>query len=275
MDYLGRLLGTGVDLEPAIRIIALIFARMTAIVATVPFLGGPLVPGRLKMGIALVLTAFLYPFIAPGVDVALLPKGLLFVVYAAKELFVGVALGYVVALSFRAIEAAGALMDLARGTTFVQVIAPLTGGQTSMLGQLYLLLYTVFFFSLQAHLVIIYGFGRSFEIVPVTGWPPLGGPGAAYVDEVIALSARIFLVGMTIAAPIIMATLLTDVMLGVVNRAAPNIQVFWLGQPVKTVGGLLLVLLALEFTMRLFHDEAVAVVGALTRATGLLAPGSP
>lgn len=274
MEYLGRLLGTGVDLDSAIRIVALIFARMTAIVATVPFLGGPLIPGRLKMGIALVLTAFLYPFIAPGVDVALLPKGLLFVVHAAKELFVGIALGYVVALSFRAIEASGALMDLARGTTFVQVIAPFTGGQTSMLGQLYLLLYTVFFFALQAHLVIIYGFGKSFEVVPITSWPPIG-PGAPYVDEVIALSARIFLVGMTIAAPIIMATLLTDVMLGVVNRAAPNIQVFWLGQPVKTVGGLLLVLLALEFTMRLFHDEAVAVVAQLTRATGLFAPSAP
>jgi flagellar biosynthetic protein FliR len=253
----------------------LILARMLGGALAIPFLGGQMIPGRLKFGIPLVYTVFLYPILVGSVAPAKLPEfGLGFFGLVVKELVVGYALGYIVSLPFYAVETAGSFMDTQRGTTFAQVMAPLLGGMTSLLSQLYLLLFISIFLGLGGNHLVIQGLAESFAVLPLLEFPAFLSAHAPFVDELIHHAGEIFRLGLTIAAPVFIAMLLTDVTLGVVNRTAPNVQVFWLGMPLKTLGGLVVVFFALGGAADQFADLTVEAAVTIRRAIILIAGGS-
>ncbi len=269
-----RTLGIEFDVELFLRLVGLIFARFLGAALPIPFLGGQMIPGRIKFGIPLVFSVFLYPFIAPSVDPAQLPGfEFAYVAYALKEIFVGFSIGFIVALPFYAIEAAGQFMDTQRGTTFAQTIAPFLGGQASLLGNLYLLLFMTIFLSMGGNHLVIAGIGESYRTLPLLEWPAAIRPDAPFVKDVLVLSAQIFSLGLQIAAPVVIAMFLTDATLGVVNRVAPNIQVFWLGMPIKSLLGLVIVFVAIGAFGKLIARLGVDLLVAIRRIANLLAGG--
>jgi flagellar biosynthesis protein FliR len=273
MDELRRL-GIEIDISLMLRIGSLILARFIAAGLAIPFFGGQLIPGRLKFGIPLVFTVFLYPFIAPTVDPRAIPDiGIYYVFLMMKELFVGYCLGFIVALPFYAVETAGSFMDTQRGTTFAQVVAPLLGGQTSLLAQFYLLLFISIFVTIGGMHLVIEGIGQSYHVLPIIDYPSLHSS-APFVNDVIKHTGDILLVGLTLSAPVVIAMLLTDITLGVVNRTAPSVQVFWIGMPIKTLGGLVVVFFVIGFAADIFADMTIQVAVSLKQAAYHLAAGS-
>ncbi len=268
-------IGITADISFTLRLGVLILARFLGVALQTPFLGGQLIPGRLKFGIPLLFSVFLYPFIENSVDKTQVPEmGLALTFLIVKELFTGYCLGFIVSLPFYAVETAGSFMDTQRGTTFAQVVAPLLGGQTSLLAQFYLLLFIAIFLGIGGNHLIIGGVGESFRIMPVLGYP-LIHPSAPFVDQIIGLSGDIFRIGLTLSAPIVVAMLLTDVTMGVVNRTAPNVQVFWLGQPIKTLLGLVLVFFAIGMAADEFAKLTINTAVAVKRAITTMAGGVP
>jgi flagellar biosynthetic protein FliR len=269
-----RRIGIEFDVDLAVRIGSLILARFLGAALSIPFLGGQLIPGRIKFGIPLVFSVFLYPFVSVMVDPKAVPAlGMALVALIMKELFIGYALGFIVSLPFYAVETAGSFMDTQRGTTFAQVLAPLLGGQTSLLAQLYLLLFISIFLGLGGNHLVIGALGESFRVVGILEWPRAIEPNSPFVDAVISHAADIFRIGLTLSAPVVIAMLLTDVTLGVVNRTAPNIQVFWLGMPIKTLAGLMVVFFAIGYASDIFAELTVNTGVAMKRAMLLLAAG--
>lgn len=245
-------------------LVGLAFARMLAFLAQVPFFGGAAVPARVKVATAAAFVIILYPSIAAELPAGgRLPFGPLgFVGLLAKEAFVGFTLGFVASLVFEAVQVAGRIIDLQRGSTMAEMFAPQLQERVSELGQFKLQLAIVLFLLVGAHRPFISALVESFATVPALGYPHLSAgwtPGAAFITQ---LAGSVLAIGVQLAAPGIIALLLTDLLFGIVNRVAPQINVFFLSLPVKMVVGIVVVLLALP----LFGERYIHYFGEALRA---------
>jgi flagellar biosynthesis protein FliR len=118
--------------------------------------------------------------------------------------------------------------------------------------------------------LVIQGIAESYRALPLLEWPMLH-TSSPFVADVIKHTGDILLVGLTLSAPVVIAMLLTDITLGVVNRTAPSVQVFWIGMPIKTLGGLVVVFFVIGFAADIFADMTVQVAVSLKQAAYHLA----
>ncbi|MFC1705339.1 EscT/YscT/HrcT family type III secretion system export apparatus protein [Planctomycetota bacterium] len=248
-------LGINIDVSLHLRIFALVLGRMIGMTIPIPFIGGKLVPARIRFGIPLFLSVFLYPFLSAPIPHHLVPPvGFVFVGIMAKEIFVGYAIGFVISLPFAGITSAGSFMDTQRGQTFAQVLAPLTGGMTSLLGQFLSMLFMTLFLTIGGMQIVLDALLRSYLALPMLAAPGAMQPNSPAVLEFIRFTADVFTVAVQFGAPVVIAMFLTDATLGIVNRAAPNIQVFFLGMPVKALGGIVVALIILGTASEYFVE---------------------
>ncbi|HVF56814.1 MAG TPA: flagellar biosynthetic protein FliR [Pyrinomonadaceae bacterium] len=263
MDEFLRLLETilqtfevGQSPQAFLVLIGLAFARMLSFLVVVPFFGGAAVPARVKVATATAFVVILYPALAAGLpkDGGPLPFGALgFVALLAKEAFVGFTLGFVASLVFEAVQVAGRVIDFQRGSTMAEMFAPQLQTRVSELGQFKLQFAIVLFLAIGAHHFFISSLLRSFEVIPALGFPHLAAgwtPAAQFIANV---TGGVIAIGVQLAAPAMIALLLTDLFFGIVNRVAPQINVFFLSLPVKMAVGLVVVLVALP----LFKDRYI------------------
>ena len=144
------------------------------------------------------------------------------------QVFAGLALGFVAVLVFSVFQSAGSLIDLFSGLTIAQVYDPLSGSASGSFGRFYQLLATTLLFAIDGHLLLVRGFLTSFDAAPLTEIST--GAGAEVLTRGIGL---FFLAAIEIAAPLLAALFLTEVALGLLSRAAPQMNVFVLGIPLK------------------------------------------
>lgn len=208
-------------------------ARTIPVVFMVPAFGGPAVPAPLRVGLGLGLAVLCLPRLAGQVPDA---APALWALLLAREVAVGLTLGFVASLVFRAAELAGRLTDLFRGADLAEVISPLSGARSSPLGQVTLLLAVVIFLELGGlgHLAV--ALGRSYDAVPVAAavTPAQLGRVAALV---LGASAQMLEAALGLAAPVLVALLLADLVLGLVGRAAPQLPLHFVGMPAKALLG--------------------------------------
>ena len=243
MEHALRTFASG-DLSTALLLLALCAARVIPVLVLAPFLGGRLVPGTVKVGLAVAIALLIWPQALRGV--ALPQLGTVHVVLLlAKEAFVGVALGLCAALVFLAAEAAGQLVDVARGASMAESLVPQSGTRASPVADLYLQLAVVVFLALGGHRLVLAALARSYEVVPVTTFPSAAGLGALALATV-EMTGQMLLVAVGLATPVLLAAVLTDLALGLVNRVAPQLNAFVLGMPAKALVGAVLVLVTLS-----------------------------
>lgn len=216
----------------------LILTRVTAMLLALPLFGGPGVPAQVKIGLGALCALLLMPAVAPGPAVAHVGDLLVLV---AQEVFVGLSMGFVVSLTFYALQVAGHLMDVPIGFGMVNVLDPHFGGQIPILGQFYNSLATLIFFTINGHHALLRALAASYGIIPLGGAAWHGG----LMEVVVGTVAGMFSLGVRIAVPVIAAAFLTDVALGIVSRAVPQINVFITGYPIKIAVGILVVAVAL------------------------------
>ena len=228
-------------------LVGLAFARLLSFLVVVPFFGGAAVPARVKVATATAFVIIVYPSLAAGV-----PEGeklgfgaLGFISLLAKEAFDGFTLGFVASLVFEAIQVAGRIIDSQRGSTMGEMFAPQLQTRVSELGQFKLQFAIMLFLLIGAHIPFLKALMHSFEIIPATGFPHLGAGWTPLAASITKLCGEVLAVGVQLAAPAMIALLLTDFFFGIINRVAPQINVFFLSLPVKMVVGILVVLLAL------------------------------
>jgi len=215
-----------------------VLMRAGALLLALPLFGGPGVPPHVKIGLGALTALLLSPAVKPGPAVSNVGQ---LVVVVAQEVFVGLSMGFVVALTFYALQVAGYLMDVPIGFGMVNVLDPHFGGQIPILGQFYQTLATLIFFTINGHHAVLRALAASYELIPLGGAAWRGDLAAVIVAAV----SGTFLLGVRIALPVIAATFLTDVALGIVSRAVPQINVFITGYPVKIAVGMLTLLVAM------------------------------
>jgi flagellar biosynthetic protein FliR len=208
--------------------------RISLVVFLLPFFGGSGMPRMVKAAFCLVLTLGLWPSLSfSGVS---LPSnqwqiGLML----AGELFLGLVMGMVVRFVFAGIQTAGHIIGFQMGFAMMNVVDPMSGVSVSLTSQFLYIVTLLIFLALNGHLVMLQGLGASFEFVP---------PGSlllndAVVDHILEFSGQIFVLAIKVAAPVMVAELMVSLSLGLMARMAPQVNVLFVGFPIKIAVGFL------------------------------------
>lgn len=255
LEFVLKTFEVGQNPQAFIVLFGLAFARIVSFLQIVPFFGGQAVPARVKVATATALVIIVYPTLVAQLpnEGAALPFGPVgFLALLAKEAFVGFTLGYVASSVFEAIQTAGRIVDMQRGSTMAEMFAPQVQARVSELGQFKLQFGIVLFLAIGAHHLFLRSLLESFDFIPAMSFPRIQAgwsPAAAFITQ---LSGMMLSIGVQLAIAPVVALLLTDLFFGIINRVAPQINVFFLSMPVKMAVGLVIVALSLPFLQERF-----------------------
>jgi flagellar biosynthesis protein FliR len=183
---------------------------------------------------------------------------------AALQVFVGASLGFITALFFAAIQAAGDLIDVFGGFTLAMAFDPLSQSQSSIFGRFYNLTAVTLLFASDGHQLILRGFMQSYETLPLNVSISMETFGRLLVSGI----GEMFLAALQIAGPMIAVLFLTDVAFGLLNRVAPALNAFQLGFPAKILLVLLLSSTAIAILPGILNTLVDKAVSAVVQLTG-------
>jgi flagellar biosynthetic protein FliR len=236
-------------------------ARTGAWLLIAPPFNSRLIPGQVKVLLSIGLTLPLAPYLRgtlPSIETADL------VYSAALQIFVGAALGFITALLFAALQAAGDMLDLFGGFTLAQAYDPLSQNQSSIFGRFYNLVAVTILFATEGHMVILRGFLQSFRTMPLNVTFSLETLSRLLLRGI----GEMFLSALQIAGPLIAVLFLTDVAFGLLNRVAPALNAFQLGFPAKILLLVLLSGIAVTSMPRLIETLVDKAVSAVLQISG-------
>lgn len=262
-------LGIQTDFTHVTMGMALLLARVLPVVLLTPFLGGESVPSEVKLGLGLMLGLVLFPAIVSQIQMIPI-SAVVFVALMLKELFMGLALSMVVGLVFESAQSAGGFIDTMSGTNQAQLMVPQIQQQTTLFSNLNLQLTTVVFLTLGGHHVVIEAFGESLAAVPLDRFPRVSGGFWTFTDLILRVSGDMFRVAVALASPVLLATFLTDLALGMINRVAPQVQVFFVAMQIKPMVSVLIMFSAIHLILDRTVDEFGVMFVWLKKALLLL-----
>lgn len=243
----------------------LTFIRVSIVVFVLPFFGANVLPNMIKGAFCMVLSLALWPHLSfPG---TMLPANTLALgLMLLGEFIMGLLLNILVLFLFAAVQSAGAVMGFSMGFSLMNSIDPLTGASESGLGHLMSQVTTMLFLALNGHLILLTGLTQSFALVPPGGLlinPALG-------EHLIFFSSQMFVLAVKIAAPVMASIFLVDLALALVARAAPQMNVLFIGFPIKIGVGFLfmtLVFAAMTLYIGRYIDELPGLFQLVLKAS--------
>ena len=273
MDQLLEQLGIQLNYTRELLIVALILGRIMPMIVLTPFFGGSVAPTQIKMGLGVLLTVLVWPAARESVTGPIPYTVFGFLILMLKEIFVGMVIGFVNAHMFYAMEMAGRLIDTVRNVSMSEVLVPGSKQRITTTGNLYYQLFLVIFFVLGAHHIFLQGFFLSFTTIPINESIGLGEELAPLVDFILRLTADILLISVTLASPVMAATFITDVVFGILNRVAPQLNAYFMSMPVKAWGGVIVIFVALGAIATRLEDYSLWAVNAAQDAIDHLSRG--
>ena len=231
--------------------------RIAPILALTPFLGSR-VASPIKMGLLLSLTVIFLPQIVMT-SKTMVDFNTTYIVLLFKEFFIGIVLAMFSAIPFFIAESAGIFIDFSRGASSLQVTDPSTQSQSSSIGMFYNSIMIVIFYQLNGPILFFDAIFTSYAIVPADAWihPSFFLMQNPLWPFVIAIIGKIFAIAIQLAAPSLLAILMTDLFLGIANRLAPQVQIVFLGMSLKSLAGLALLCVAWYFILQQMGKQAL------------------
>ncbi len=237
----------------------LVLARITPLFFLAPLFSSRMLPARVRGIVAVAISIGLAPVALHGQHVpsdALALAGLVL-----EGLLVGFGFAFALAALFAAIETAGALTDVLAGFSFGSLIDPVSGNQGGVLTEFYSLVGTMIFLVIGGDAWVLRGMGRTFELVPLTATPQI----SSLVGGAVQVFTGVLGAALEVAAPVVIALLITDVAFGVVSRVVPQLSVFAVGFPAKVVVALLVVGATMPFVANWMSAQmSISVSAALS-----------
>jgi len=213
--------------------------RIAAFFMFVPIISSQLVPVRVRMGLAVLVTLSVAPLL-PAMPVL---DGLSFEVYLliGQQLLIGFSMAFIFQMFFQIFVLAGQMIAMQMGLGFASLVDPVNGVSVAVLSQFYLMLVMLMFVSMNGHLVVIEVFIESFNTMPVAIEPFDSG----IFLQLVSWGMWMFASALMIALPAICALLVVNFAFGIMNRAAPQLNVFALGFPISMLVGMVIVFVTL------------------------------
>lgn len=238
--------------------------RILALIAVAPPFSNAAVPRRVKLAMGLAITVAVIPSVpqippvSPGSGAGLL--------ILAQQMLIGIAMGFAIRLVVSAIDFAGEVIGMQMGLGFATFYDPDNTSATPVLANFISLFGILVLFSINGHLMILATLAQSFVVLPI------GGTALAATSwSNIAYSAGIiFSTGLILALPAVAALLITNIALGVLTRAAPQLNLFAVGFPITLAGGFFIMILSLSYfsgpLIQLFEHGLQAMLGHFVSA---------
>lgn len=231
------------------------FMRVAALFSAAPVFSLRQFPIRVRVGLAVMVTVLIQPLIpsAPVVD-TFGPESFLI---AFHQIAVGLAMGFLLQMVFQALIFGGQAIAFSMGLGFAFMMDPQNGVQVPVVAQFYLLLATLAFVIGNGHLVLLGVMADSFQVMPVG----MEGIDRAGLFNIVAWASELFAAGVLVALPVIITLLLINIGMGVVGRAAPQLNIFSVGFPVTLMVGLLLMWMTLPQVLGSFGELVTTMLG--------------
>jgi flagellar biosynthetic protein FliR len=234
----------------------LVLARVTPLFLIAPPFSSPIIPPRVRGIIAVGISIGLAPIALHGQHIPNEPLAL--GALALEGMLVGLGFAFSFAILFAAVESAGAFADIGAGFSYGSLIDPLDNNQSGALAPVYSMMGIAVFLVIGGEAWVLKGLTRTFTLVPLTAAPAIPSleAGAERVFSTVFTSA------LEIAAPVMIALLITDVAFGVVSRVVPQLNVFAIGFPAKVAVAMLVVGASLPFVGGWISGQLSTSVGA-------------
>lgn len=243
------------SLDQLIAAAVFIGARVAGLLVFCPFLGSNAIPARLKAVLVVLITALLYPLRGP---VQLDLSSWQWTGVVLGEVVIGLLLGLTANFLMEAVMLAGQVLAVQMGYSLAGLFDPQTQADTPVLSELHRLGALLIFLQLDVHHWILRALVRSFAYLPAGAMLP----GSGAVSGLLHAAGGIFLAGVQIAAPGLLATMLADVALGFLGKASPQLPVLFIGLAVKNLAGLAVLIAVIAYWPHSFSQrlaEAVAL----------------
>lgn len=233
--------------------------RLAPIVVLAPFLGGKVTPVPTRIGLAIILTIVFLPIIITHSKHEPLEFNLQFSFLAIKEIFLGVILGFLASIPFSVAQSSGIIVDFIRGASMMQAQDPTMQNQSSSIGNLFNYILIALFFQLDGPFLFFDSIVKSYELIPPDAFinakffdlrAPLWDTLSKVMHHILAMSVQL-------AAPAILAVLMTEMFLGIANRLAPQVQIAFLGMSLKSLVGLFVLWAGWFFILKQTSNETL------------------
>jgi len=215
--------------------------RIIGLISAAPLFGNVSVPASVKI----VLGVFIAMIISPTVPAmpAMDPMSLAGLLILMQQLLIGLAMGFAMRIVFSCAEVAGELAGMTMGLGFASFFDPQSQGHTSAISQFLSLLTLMIYLATDLHLALLSALADSFQTLPISS----GAMGIQAFHDLGLFGGKIFSAGVQLSLPIIAALLITNLALGILTRAAPQLNLFGIGFPITIGVGFIMIAVSLPY----------------------------
>ncbi len=216
------------------------FFRIGAFVMAAPIFSSGSIPAHIKMVIVVAISIAVFPSLTPvaGLD----PVSLEMMFLVIEQILIGVSLGFVLQIIFGAVVSGGQLVGMQMGLGFAQMMDPQTGVNVPVVSQFFNIMAILLFLSINGHLILIQVLSESFTLLPIGG----GGMSMSAIEGMVYFSTWLFAGALMIVLPVVVSLLLINVVMGVITRATPQMNIFAIGFAITITCGFILIMVTLS-----------------------------
>lgn len=233
---------TSAQLSAWIALFIFPFVRILAMIATAPVFGNKQLSARVKIGLAALITFLIAPNLPP-LPPDFEPASAAGLMTLVMQILAGVIMGFILRGIFIAIQMAGELIGMQMGLGFASFYDPVNAATTPVVGQFLQIIATLMFLALDGHLYMLAALAGSFQAFPISTTPPHAN--AMYT--VALWGGTLFSDALQFAMPAIAALLATNMVLAILTRSAPQLNIFSIGFPITLVIGFVVLLLLVTY----------------------------
>lgn len=227
----------------------MIFARLIGIMQFAPPFNRSEMPAMVRISFALIITVILCIIMKPTP----IPDNTSLLLGIILNFSFGFIIGFIVNCIIAAISAAGDIINSQIGVSSAMILDPSTGTQASLMGNYFTILAVIIFMQIGGIYWVLDAFIRSFDVYPMfSASIPLTK--VINMDYLVKITSNTFIVGMQIAAPVLLATLGQDIILGTISKTAPQVNVFQMSFLFKPVMGALLLIWVMPMLINVISD---------------------
>jgi flagellar biosynthetic protein FliR len=252
-------------LEP--ELLLMTFMRVSGFIFTAPVFGSQLVPKVIKVWASVLFALALVPM----VDFSGLPAmgSLAYFVLAAREVLIGILIGFICNFFLHGVEFAGHVLGLQMGFAASTLFDPLSRNDVSVIGRFKGLLAIVLFLAMNGHHVMLSSFSSSYAVVP----PSITRLGEGGGAELITATSHIFVVAVRVAIPTLSAIFMVQIGIAMLAKTMPQMNIFIVGFPLKIAVGLTVLGLSLPYFGYMLRHALAGTNANLRSVLGALSGG--
>lgn len=250
---------TSLQLDAWIAAIIYPLTRTLALFASAPLWSSSAMPRRTRLILGLAVAIGIAPALPAMPTIP--PASAMGLWIMAQQFLIGIGMGFAMRVVYTAVDLAGQYIGFQMGLGFATFFDPMSSSQTAVMAEFVGLLALLAFLSINGHLMYVATLSQSFVAIPVTT-TPLGAGSWLNIAE---LGGKIFASGLLLSLPVIVALVITNIALGVLTRAAPQLNLFAVGFPLTLMGGFAALGLTLNYLSRpllaIFETGLAAMLG--------------